>query len=119
MTDRRLHIWPRGADVSAVKAIVQGLDLGYVVKPFWYTADSEGVERVLVLGDGFDHGTRVNYIHPLKPELLQESVEWALGLREESRGARLVQTTWDRIFGGHVEIGPWEDIHMEPRVWSD
>lgn len=113
-------IWPRGADVSRVKEIVQSLNLDYVVKPFWYTPEAENVERVLVLGDGFDAGTLTNYIFPKRADLLKESIEWALGLRAESHGARLVQGTWDRIFGGPVKIGEWEDVESdEPEHWME
>lgn len=103
--------------MSEVKRIVESLDLGYKVSPFWYQLGvSEGAERVLVLDEGFENGTAVDYIRPLKPEQMQEAVEWALGLREESRGARLMQDTWNRIFGGEVQI--WEDIHM-PDGWDE
>lgn len=120
MTDPRLHLWPKGADVAEVKRIVESLDLGYIVKPFWWTPESEDVERVLVLADGFEGGTITDYIYPKNPELLKESIEWAIGLRKESRGARLVQQAWDRIFGSHVKIGQWEDINTPgPESWRD
>lgn len=120
MTDPRLYIWPRGAEVVAVKEIVQNLGLSYTVRPFWWTPEAEDVKRVLVLADGFDHGTLVDYIYPKRQELLKESIEWALGLRAESRGARLVQGTWDRIFGGPVKIREWEDVESdEPEHWME
>lgn len=118
--DPRLMIWPKGADVAEVKAVVESLDLGYVVRPFWYTEHSEGVERVLVLAEGFQHGTIVDYIRPLKKEQMPEAVRWALGLQAESRGARLAQATWDRIFGAPVKIGVWDDVHQpNPLAWRD
>lgn len=98
--DSRLFIWPKGADVTAVKSIVVGLGLDYTVKPFWFDqAISEGVKRVLVLADGFEGGAAFDYIYPRSEANLKESVEWALGLREESRGARLAIDTMKRIFG--------------------
>ena len=115
--DPRLFLWPKGSDVSEVKRVVEDLNLGYKVSPFWYqNGASEGAERVLVLDDGFEYGTAIDYIRPLKREQMQEAVEWALGLREESRGARLIQDTWNRIFGGEVRI--WDDVSM-PEGWDE
>lgn len=100
--DPRLFIWPRGADVSAVKAIVEELvpTLGYKIKPFWYEPGlSEDVERVLVLREGFEHGPIVDYIYPKSPALMREAVEWALQVRADSRGARDSFALMQSIFG--------------------
>lgn len=123
MPDPRIHLWPKldkdDPRVLNVKEVVIGLKLGYSVKPFWYEPGvSEGVERVVVLDDGFEHGTIVDYIYPKKPGMVQEAVEWALGVREDSRGARdsmalmrsifgdgLVETTeeaWDAVAGNYA-----------------
>lgn len=112
----RLFLWPKGADTARVRAVVESLSLPHVVRPFWYTAgESEGVERVLVLADGFENGPVVDYIHPRSEANLKESVEWALGLREESRGARLAMGTMKRIFGEDLV---WSDVSMADG-WSD
>lgn len=111
MTDPRLFLWPKGVDVTAVKAIVEGLKLGYTVKPFWFDiATSEDAERVLVLADGFEHSPVVDYIYPKNPALLQESVEWALGIRETSRGARLASEKMLAIFGESMRV--WDEIQL-------
>lgn len=113
--ESRLHLWPKGADVTRVREIVESLDLGYVVKPFWYTSDSEEVERVLVLANGFPYSPTVDYIYPKGEAQLQEAIEWALGLRQESRGARLWEGTMKRIFGEDLV---WSEVAM-PEGWSD
>lgn len=114
--DPRLFLWPRTADFTEVRGIVESLNLGYVVRPFHYDAStSEGVKRVLVLADGFDNGTVVDYIYPKSPALLEESVRWALGLQESSRGARLWQDTMKRIFGADLV---WESVSMN-EGWQD
>lgn len=102
--DGRLHIWPRlekdDPRVLAVKDVVLGLNLGKPVKPFWYSPGvSDGVERVLVLADGFEHGPIVDYIYPKKPAMLQEAVEWVLGVRAESRGGHDSMALMRSIFG--------------------
>ena len=115
----RLHLWPRGATLTEVKSVVQSLNLPYTVKPFWWEQGvSEDVDRVLVLADGFEGGTVVDYIYPKNPALLREAVGWALGLNE-SKGARTVQETWAKAFGGPVNI--WDDVHMPDwdKEWPD
>lgn len=105
VTDPRLFIWPKGADVAGVKQVVLDLDLGYSIKPFWYTAGvSEDAKRVLVLADGFENSPVVDYIYPKRPELLREAVEWALGIREEHPGARDSLATMQRIFGAELTM---------------
>lgn len=116
-------MWPKlekdDPRILKVKEVVIGLDLGYAVKPFWYTPGaSEGVERVVVLADGFEYGTLVDYIYPKKPSMVQEAVEWALRVRDDSRGSHgsldllksifgegLKETTeehWDEISGNYA-----------------
>ncbi|AWY06389.1 hypothetical protein SEA_TANDEM_59 [Microbacterium phage Tandem] len=101
MPDGRLFIWPKGSKkVDAVKEVVMSLDLGYSVKPFWYNVESSAdVKRVLVLEAGFENSPVVDYIRPMKKAQLEEAVLWALGVNEESRGARLALDTMKRIFG--------------------
>lgn len=101
MPDGRLFIWPKGSrKVDAVKQVVMDLNLGYSVKPFWYdVASSADVSRVLVLEDGFENSPVIDYIRPMKKAQLEEAVRWALGVNEESRGARLALDTMKRIFG--------------------
>ncbi|QAU07392.1 hypothetical protein SEA_ALLEB_60 [Microbacterium phage Alleb] len=101
MPDGRLFIWPKGSrKVNAVKEVVMALDLGYSVKPFWYNVESSAdVKRVLVLEAGFENSPVVDYIRPMKKAQLEEAVLWALGVNEESRGARLALDTMKRIFG--------------------
>lgn len=101
MPDGRLFIWPKGSrKVDAVKQVVMSLDLGYSVKPFWYNVESSAdVRRVLVLEEGFENSPVVDYIRPMKKAQLEEAVLWALGVNEESRGARLALDTMKRIFG--------------------
>lgn len=113
--ESRLHLWPKGTDVAKVREIVESLDLGYVVKPFWYTSDSEEVERVLVLANGFPYSPTVDYIYPKGEAQFQEAIEWALGLRQESRGARLWEDAMKRIFGEDLV---WSEVAM-PEGWSD
>ncbi|URM87470.1 hypothetical protein SEA_DUSTYDINO_70 [Microbacterium phage DustyDino] len=116
--DPRIHLWPKlekdDPRVLKVKEVVIGLNLGYSVKPFWYQPGvSEGVERVVVLADGFEHGTVVDYIHPKKPAMVQEAVEWALGVREESRGAHSWIDKMQSIFGEDLRETTeerWEEI---------
>ncbi|AWY05883.1 hypothetical protein SEA_PIONEER3_59 [Microbacterium phage Pioneer3] len=101
MPDGRLFIWPKGSKkVDAVKEVVMSLNLGYSVKPFWYNVESSAdVKRVLVLEAGFENSPVVDYIRPMKKAQLEEAVLWALGVNEESRGARLALDTMKRIFG--------------------
>lgn len=112
----RLHIWPKTADVTEVRKIVESLNLGYTVKPFWFEHGvSEDVERVLVLADGFNNGVTVNYIYPKNPALLEESVRWALGIQEESRGAHMWEDTMKGIFGQDLI---WESVTLDEGVWG-
>lgn len=110
MTERdpRLFIWPKGADprkVAAVKQAVIDLGLPYVVKPFWYAVESsEDAKRVLVLEDGFENSPVIDYIYPKKSAMVQEAVEWALGIRPESRGAHLALDTMKSIFGEELTV---------------
>jgi len=118
--DPRLFIWPKGADVAAVKAVVEDLvpELGYKVKPFWYdVATSEDVERVLVLADGFENAPVVDYIYPKTTALTHEAVEWSLGLRE-SRGARLAIDTMRRIFGQDLVMREEREERDEYGEWG-
>lgn len=116
MRDGRLHIWPRldktDPRVLAVKDTVLSMNLGKPVKPFWYSPGvSEGVTRVLVLADGFEHGPIVNYIYPRKPALLREAIEWVLHIREESRGGRDSMELMRSIFG--EELRETTEEHFE------
>lgn len=111
MTDRdpRLFIWPKlskdDPKVLAVKQVVLDLKLPYVVKPFWYdVVTSEDAKRVLVLADGFENGPVVSYIYPKNKAMIQEAVEWALGIREESRGARHSMDLMRSIFGEELTV---------------
>lgn len=101
MPDGRLFIWPKGSKkVDAVKRVVMDLNLGYAIKPFWYdVVTSSDVARVLVLEDGFENSPVIDYIRPMKKAQLEEAVLWALGVKDESRGARAAMDTMTRIFG--------------------
>lgn len=105
MPDPRLHIWPKLAKddprVLKIKEVVVGLNLGYSVKPFWWQPGvSTDVERVLVLAEGFEYGAVVDYIYPKKPAMAEEAVRWALGVQDESRGARDSFAKLSEIFPG-------------------
>lgn len=122
MPDGRLFIWPKGSrKVDAVKRVVMDLDLGYAVKPFWYdVATSADVSRVLVLEDGFENAPVIDYIRPMKKAQLEEAVRWALGVNEESRGARLALDTMKRIFGEELTMRiEKEEEEDEPGDWLD
>lgn len=122
MRDGRLFIWPKGSKkVDAVKEVVMALDLGYSVKPFWYSVESSAdVKRVLVLEAGFENSPVVDYIRPMKKAQLEEAVRWALGVQEESRGARLALDTMKRIFGEDLTMSVEKDEEEEdPNGWLD
>lgn len=122
MPDGRLFIWPKGSRrVEAVKQVVMDLDLGYSVKPFWYdVATSADVSRVLVLEEGFENSPVIDYIRPMKKAQLEEAVRWALGVDEESRGARLALSTMKRIFGDGLTMRiETEEKEDEPGDWID
>lgn len=122
MSDPRLFLWPRmpkgHPKVEGIKEVVLSLDLGYSVKPFYYDPErSVDVKRVLLMQDGFEYGTIVDTIRPLKRAQLDEAVRWALGLKE-SRGARTALDKMKSIFGEGLTMreeddGPsgigWED----------
>lgn len=118
--ESRLFIWPKGhsAKVEEIKQVVLNLGLGHAVKPFWYDVNtSVGAERVLVLEAGFENSPVIEYIRPMKREQLREAVEWALGIRKDSMGARKPIDTMRRIFGEDlVEVsGGGEDAAREFR----
>lgn len=122
MPDGRLFIWPKGSKkVEAVKEVVMALDLGYSVKPFWYNVEtSADVKRVLVLEDGFENSPVIDYIRPMKKAQLEEAVRWALGVEDESRGARLALDTMKRIFGESLTMRIEKEEDDEPDdEWYD
>lgn len=122
MPDGRLFIWPKGSKkVEAVRQVVMELDLGYAIKPFWYdVATSADVSRVLVLEEGFENSPVIDYIRPMKKAQLEEAVLWALGIQEESRGARAALDTMKRIFGEGLTMRIEKDEEEEdPDDWFD
>ena len=99
MTDpRALYLHPQGADLSAVKAAVMSLELGYPIRPFWYEPGVPG--PVIDLDGTFD------YIHdnlrPRTPESLKAAILYCLGEKELTRGPRLVLDMLNDILGGEV-----------------
>lgn len=122
MPDGRLFLWPKGSrKVEAVKQVVMDLDLGYSIKPFWYdVASSADVSRVLVLEDGFENSPVIDYIRPIKKAQLEEAVRWALGVDEQSPGARLALSTMKRIFGEDLTMRTEkEGEEDDPGDWLD
>lgn len=97
-------MWPRleksDPRVLAVKDAVLKLNLGRSIKPFWFEPGvSVDVERVLVLADGFQYSPVIDYIYPKNPAMMKEAVQWALGVKRESRGARDSMAKMREIFG--------------------
>lgn len=121
MPDGRLFLWPKGsAKVPAVKEAVMALGLPFAVKPWWYNVEtSADVKRVLVLEEGFENSPVIDYIRPMKKAQLDEAVRWALGVNEESRGARKALDTMKRIFGEDLTMRIEKDEEEQEDDWFD
>ena len=106
---RKLVIWPEGADLMPVKEAFMTLSLPYKVQPFWFSAEYNDDERVLVLADGFDYSTIVDRIYPKKLSLLPDAILWCLGEKELDRGPSYAEDVMERLLGAKLV-----DILHEP-----
>lgn len=93
-----LYIWPPGVDLSELKSVVVGINLGYPVRPFFFKPGVPG--PVIDLDGTFD------YIHdnlrPKTPESLKAAILYCLGEKELTKGPRLVINMLNDILGGGV-----------------
>lgn len=96
-----LYLWPEGANLDDVKAVVLELDLPFKVRPFWYDPRHPWAARVIALGPGFPY--LHDHIVPRSRAQLVKSVRWALGLEELEVGPHAVLATLKGILGEGVE----------------
>lgn len=102
-----IYLWPKGADLSKVKAAVLSLNLPFKVSPFWFKPGAHG--KVIALEPGFTH--IVDHLEPLNEKTMAIAVQWALGLTEVPQ-VKTVDQKLKNVFGQdltevHIE-SPWD-----------
>ena len=80
---RPIYLWPKGADLSAVKAAVSEAGLPFKVRPFWF---EPGVHRSCIVIPGADAAPALpigpDYVVPRTPNAAVAAVRWFFGMQE-------------------------------------
>ena len=107
------YIWPKGTDLTELKAAADELNLPFQIKPFWFKPGKH--QRAIALADGFPY--IVDHVYPKTHAARVKALKWALGL-EELPQAKTVLDKLTKIFGeGVTEVEP--DFTPPPQKEED
>lgn len=101
--ERPIYLWPKGGDLSRVKAAVLALNLPYKVRPFWFKPGAHS--KVIALAPGFTH--IVDHLEPLNEKTMSIAVQWALGLVDVPQ-VKTVDQKLKNVFGQELT-----EVHID------
>lgn len=108
-TVQPLYLWPKGADLTAIKVAVQNAKLPFKVRPFWFQPGKHS--RCIVLTDVGELPVTAEYVRPRGVPAHEKAVRWFFGLED----VPVVHTALSRmqaIFGEDVREldGPFDNM---------
>lgn len=93
-----LYLWPKGADLSGIKAAVENAGLPFKVKPFWFSSGDH--QKCIVLGSERPP-VGPDYVMPKSEKTAIAAVRWFFGL-EELPVVHTAMSRLESIFGEGV-----------------
>lgn len=116
-TVQPIYLWPRGADLSGIKAAVKEAGLPFKVRPFWFQPGKHS--RCIVIGEVGDLPVTAEYVRPKSAGASVKAVRWFFGL-EELPVVHTALTRLQAIFGEEVREleGPFDGPMPGEQKWT-